>query len=275
MTTTSTLMKRRIAVTERKKAELDSLALQVLDAQQEVDQFQSIVDGLTAKLATFQGYLSYAETNRTNALNNLNLVNQVVQNYLDLMNNSSTAFYGIADAGKWSRTLSMQISRVMNKLIYSSEVINRLAALVIRKKALNPLISDELVSVLNTAGTDANNAVALTLVALQSVYASQASNTESEAAAALEYYEAMNVYEFIAGTNAVVIDASTQKPDCLQKLLSDAYKNAVEYYNEMYTACQNISEDLNNAQQSLSEAQISLQSLQLGLAAGNAAALAS
>ncbi len=69
------------------------------------------------------------------------------------------------------------INSVINKLIYSAESINKLANLVVRKKAQNPLISDELVSMITTAGTDANNAVAVTLVALKSAFGGTSSES--------------------------------------------------------------------------------------------------
>ena len=265
---------RRYGVTEKKKAELDALSLAVLDAQQQVDQYQSIVTSLTTKQSNFQALLAVAETNRTNALNNKNMVEQVVQNYLDLQNNSAIAFNGIAAADKQTTQLAESITNVMNKLIYSAEVINKLATFVVRKKALNPLVSDELVSVLNTAGTDANNAVALTLVALQSTFAAQASNIESESAFSLEYLQAMAVYQFITGTDENG-NRTTDYSGCLQALIDKAYRRAKAYYKQIYDASLVVTSQLNQAQLSLNEAQIQLSSLQAGLAAGNAAALAS
>ncbi len=272
-TTPSYSNSKRYGVTERKKAELDSLALQVLDAQQEVDQFQSIVTALTAKLTNFQGLLAIADTNRASALANKNLVDQLKQSFLDLQNNSKIAFTEMSLADATTQTLAKNISNVMDKLIYSAEVINKLATYVVRKKALNPLISDELVSMLGQAGTDANNAVALTLVALQSTFAAQASNSESQSATALEYLQAQDLYQLMTGSTPTSTDAN--KSTCLHYLLHQAYEAAKEYYKLIYNACKITTDELNAAQLSLNEAQVSLQSLQSGLAAGNAAAFAS
>ena len=252
---------------------MDSLALQVLDAQQEVDQFQSIVTALTAKLTNFQGLLAIADTNRASALANKNLVDQLKQSFLDLQNNSKIAFTEMSLADATTQTLAKNISNVMDKLIYSAEVINKLATYVVRKKALNPLISDELVSMLGQAGTDANNAVALTLVALQSTFAAQASNSESQSATALEYLQAQDLYQLMTGSTPTSTDAN--KSTCLHYLLHQAYEAAKEYYKLIYNACKITTDELNAAQLSLNEAQVSLQSLQSGLAAGNAAAFAS
>jgi hypothetical protein len=288
MTTKS--ISRRYGVTEKKKAELDALTLQVLDAQQQVDQFQAIVTALTTKQNNFQALLTMADASRTSALANKNTVDQVVQNYLDLQNNSSLAFNAMALADENTKKLSASITTVMNKLIYSSEVINKLANYVVRKKALNPLVSDELVSTLAQSGTDANNAVALTLVALQSVFAAQATNMESESAFSLEYMQAMALYQLVTGTNSQttlnangdivpindpgMVNLTPAKNDSLMNLLHEAYEKAKAYYGKIHKALIITTQQLNNAQLALNQALITLQSLQSGLAAGNAAALA-
>jgi hypothetical protein len=296
----------KYGVTERKKAELDALSLKVLDAQQQVNQFQSIVASLTTKLNNFQAQLAINDTNRAAALTNQTLVDQLVQSFLDLQNNSSIAFNEMAEADVVTNQLASSIKVVMNKLIYTADMINKLAANVARKKAMNPLISDELVSMLTTAGSDANNAVALTLVALQTAFAAQSSNTESQAATGLEYVQAMDVYQLITGTDQngsqlytytdptgntytgtmhelenttgldpQLVHEDAVEIDSLQYLLHQAYTSAKESYAETQLAIKLTSAELNQAQISLDAATVSLQSLQAGLAAGNAAALAS
>lgn len=269
-------------VTERKKSELDQLALEILDAEKQVEQFQAIVDSLSSKENNFQALLAMAETNRTNSLNNKNLVDQVVQNYFDLQNSSGIAFTAMEQAESQTQKLAVTIRDVMNKLIYSAEVINKLAALVVRKKAKNPLVSDELVSMMNAAGSDANNAVALMLVALQSTFTAQASTVQAAGASVLEYYEAMKMYQFLSGTDPngqPVKNADGTYADfytnSLQQLLHVAYTNAKTYYDHIYKASEITTNQLANAKMSLNRAQGQLATLQAGLAAGNAAALAS
>ena len=184
-------------INEQKKAELDTLAAQVLDAQHELDQCEATVAALTEKLNLLQNLLAEGESNTTQAQNNKTLIDAVVQSALDLQNNSSIAYKEIAAADSKTKDLAAAIKILMDKLIYSAEMINKLASIVTRKKALNPLISDELVSMINTAGSDANNAVALTLVALQSTFSATASNIMSEGALALENTQAITLYQML------------------------------------------------------------------------------
>src|SRR5688500_7488000 len=82
---------KRHGITENKKAELDALTNQVIDAQHHLEQVQAIVDSLTEKSQRFSAFLAAATVNKTNALANWNMVIQVVQSARDLMINSMIA----------------------------------------------------------------------------------------------------------------------------------------------------------------------------------------
>jgi len=269
-----TIRKPKYGITESKKAELDALTNEVLNAQIEVEQYQAIVDALTQKSANFQSYLDIAESRRTQAMNNKNLVDQLIQNALDLQNNSNIAFNDMVLADSKTKALAQKIKQLIDKLIYSAELIDKLSIMITRQKALNPLISDDLVSKVSKAGKDANNAVALTLIALNSTFASEASNMESEAATALEYEQSMALYMSITGTNADGSRSSSYAKS-LKALLYKAYKKAKHDFDETQSALNITTNQLNDATIALSDSLIKLQSLQSGLAAGNAAALAS
>jgi hypothetical protein len=269
------IMPSRYGITESKKAELDKLSIQVIDAQYDVNKFQSIVTSLADKVNNFQAFLATAENTRTQAYNNKILMTQLVQNALDLQNNSNIAFDEIVLADTKTKILGANIKQVIDKLIYSAEVLNKLATIITRKKALNPLISDELISVLATAGSDANNAVALALVALKSTFAAQASNMESEAAIELAYTQSSDLYETLVNGIASDEVEEKEKEKSLEYLLHEAYKNAKANYQKIEKALIICTKQLNDAKSDLNKAQIKLKSLQSGLAAANAAALAS
>lgn len=267
-------------ITEKKKAELDALTLEVLDAQHDVQQFQAIVASLNEKFQKFQGFLDEASANANSTLINKNLVEQLVQSVIDLRKNSNITFteMGLADAS--TQNLSVQVNSLIGKLIFAAEIINKLANVIIRNKAVNPLISDEMVSRVTAAGSDANAAVALTLIALRSTSAATATNMESQSATSLEYHQSLTFYKMLTGNtqllepvnNANKIEGSDGS---LLKLLSTAHKNAKAHYEQMLKACEIITRQLNNAQSSLNQANMKLRSLQSGLSAGTAAALAS
>lgn len=273
---------KRYGITEKKKAELDGLTAEIADAAYEVEQYQAMVSSLTAKQGKFQASLNEAEAAREHTLDNCNLVDQLVKMIKNLVQSAQEAFRetGMAN-NKTEQELSPEMKRVMDKLIYSAEVINKLAALVVRKKAMNPLISDDLVSRITTAGNDANNAVALTLTALQSICTAQATNMESTAAVSLSYQQSLELYRLITGSNIAGPFEPKFQPlimqdaldNSLQGRLHKAYDAAKANYDDMLEANQLTTQQLNDALTQLSTAQIRLKSLQAGLAAGNAAAL--
>ena len=273
-------------ITEAKKADLDALARQVLFAQVEVEHQQAIVEALMQKAANFSAFCDTWESNKNKALDNMNFAKTVESMALDLENESKIAFKKMMSADKSIQEVSLQVSSVMNKLIYSAEVMNKLAATVIRQKELNPLISDELISLIGKAGEDANNAVALCLVALESCYASLSSSFTAEATSSLEYKKSVRLYELISGKKLSNSDFESNKSIeeaifhmgnklPITALLEKAYAESEALFNFATQISEDANAELDHAQNNLNRAQIKLQSLQAGLAAAQAAALAS
>jgi len=254
-------------LTTKEKAKLDELSVRVMDAQYAVEQFQAIVTSLTQKKANYQGFLTVAQNNRAQAQNNKALADQLVQDGLDLKATSKTALNEIVLGDEKTKELSANIKILIDKLIYAVTVLNKLSNKIVREKALNPLISDELVSMTGKADSDANNAVALILVALQSIITAAACNMETEAALALEYTQAANLYETLTG-------GTSGSAPSLRSSLEEAYHSANTCYLQTDKSYNKISEELTAAQADLNKAQIKLASLQSGLAAANAAAIA-
>ncbi len=265
---------KKYGITERKKAELDNLTIEVLDAQHEVQQLTTIVEAFKAKYTKFLNFLKIAEENRAQALAAKDLLDEVVQNAFDLRSNSDIAFNEIVNADAKIKEVAQEMRDVMDKLIYTAEMINRLATIVVRKKVKNPLISDELITMIQTVGKDANNAVALTLVALKSTFASQAANMESEAAASLEYSQSMKLYEILTRTNAKG-EINPEQKVSLKSLLYEAYETSKTDYRIAHKASNDALKQLNHAKAQLNKATVNWKSLSSGLTAATAAALAS
>ncbi|CAM1362544.1 hypothetical protein [Tenacibaculum xiamenense] len=267
-------IKNKYGVTEQKKETLDALSNQVLDAQNEVAQLQAIVQSLTEKSNKLTNQLNLAEENKKQALSNKELGDEVISKVKELDQLSGTAVSEVGIANEKAKSCASQVKVLIDKLIYSAEVINKLANLVIRKKALNPLISDELVEMISKAGTDANNAVALTLKALEAVFASQATILESNGALAIENEQATKLYEFFIGEEVDNVENSI--PDTnVKELLGVAYDVSISTYNSALLASEDNTNQLNAAESELNRATIKLASLESGYAAAKAAALAS
>lgn len=254
-------------ITEKKKAEIDGLTIQVLNSQYKVEQNQAIVTALTDKMNACQAVVSAADNRRATTLNHQNLADQLAQASLNLMEHSAIAMNDTSEANLSAQKLTITISSVVSKLIYSAEFINKLVNFINSKKASNPLVSDDLINIAGKAGVDANNAVALTMVALQSVLAAQSSVLEAQMSMMVEKKVATELHALAATQQGPGIAS-------LQTLFHKAYKDACTDYDRALAVLQATTKELNVAQANLSQSQVKLLSLQAGLAAANAAVLA-
>ena len=264
----------RYGVTEAKKAELDALQMQVTNQTDYVEQQQAIVTSLTAKVNKFQTFLNEADATRSKALSNKELMVEVVNNARKLMQGSKLGLRQASESDIKIKEIAIGINKVIDMLIYSAEIITKLSNLVTRQRALNPLISEELVANIAQAGTNANNAVALTLVALQSAFASQATSFDTESISSLELVQAKNLFYKLTGKDVEGKPLPAAKNKSIKSLLDQAYKTATSEYDKSLNAFQDASEQLETAQANLDKATVKLASLNAGLAAANAAALA-
>ena len=260
--------KNKFGVTAAKKAEINALESRILTAQNTVGKSQAIVTSLTEKSARIEGELNTSDTNKTNALNTKRLLETVIGQVKEVYDNSKIVVSQTEDANSKTKSVAVDIKILIDKLIYTVDVVNKLSNLVIRKKAVNPLTSDELVHMLETATEEANNAVALTLVALNSVFASQTFIIASSASIDLENVQVEKLYTFMTQEGEV----STKN---IKQLVDQMYEDALSVYTSTLDASQDIAKQLSNATADLNRAEANLSSLQAGLAAANAAALAS
>ena len=167
---------------------------------------------------------------------------------------------------------------VIDQLIVSAEIINKLEDLIVRKKAVNPLILDDLVKASTKASTDANKAVALALTALQSTYAAMAIGDESESTTSLELLQSEELVKRLTVSHTKVNQPKTgiaqYRGECLKDLIDKAYVDSEAKYKKALIANNETTRQLREAKANLDKAQINLTSLEKGLAAATAAALA-
>ncbi|MEP0264339.1 hypothetical protein [Dokdonia sp.] len=261
-------------VTESKKKELDAMTSKVLEAQNKVEEIQAVVTSLTSKASTIKAELATRDGNKTKALSNKDLLDTVVDQVTELNNNSKIVGLEIKESNLKIKHVALDTKELIDKLIYSAEVINKLSNLVVREKAINPLVSDELVTMVATAGTNANSAVALTLVALNAVFTSQANTIESEAIVILENFQAEKLFEFMTQEDPNGKDDGLPKTN-IKTLIDKMYDDSLVLYASALDANNDITKQLSNATADLERAKMQLSSLEAGLAAANAASLAS
>lgn len=272
-----------LSVADKKNSEIQSLTGSVTQAQYDVAEQQAIVNSLQSKSAQFSQYLTQADDDQETSLANLNLGKDALSSATSLSASMSTASGKANQASTGASDVSAQMAELVNKLILSIEYINRAAQLVNKQKANNPLVPDKLIDNMAKAATNANNAIALTLTALQSCYVAEATLLESSNVLALGAQQSATLRDRMANlwdgqSGKVLAGAASATPDMnlpgIVALLQQAYDNAKDNYGQTLVNNNIVTKQLSHAQAQLADAQVSLSSYQSGLAAATAAAYA-
>lgn len=262
-------------IIERKATELAALTIEVEYARQQVEQLKAIVSSQNERSASFKAMQSAAEAESKIALNNKGAAEKLVQNIFDLHNELLVWLKEMDLANAKTGTLNEQVNDCINKLIYAATLFNKLASTLVKQKALNQLISDELINLINEVGKDADNAVALTMIAFKSSLAAQAANLQSQFDFSLACKLSSDLYNAICSNEYLNANASGLNSTLLISNMDEVFENAKLLYEKSIKASESINQQLIQSLAMLNNANTKLVSLQAGLAAGNAAALAS
>lgn len=259
----------RMRITEAKKAELDAMLIQIINAQAKVDEKQTILNSLSTKVQVFSQYLKDAETNRTTALSNLEFVLKIKSEVENLEAQADFTQITVRNASEFSYELISKLSDMVRQLVFAAEVVNKFSNAIVRKKALNPLISNELVELSATMGKDANTAVALSLTALKSAYTANLNSLDAQSTIMLSK---SLLDKFVGKLNTSIEMISIDNG--LVTVLKDIYAGTKENYQQKLDANQSVLKQFSNARTIYDAAASRLASLQAGYAAASAAALA-
>lgn len=251
----------RIAI--RKSNDLTRLQEQVELAKKRVALQQAIADALQSKFDQFAGFLSLATNNQTSAQTNYNLVKDAVANARSLAKSFDGASDKAHHASDAAMHVSAQVAHLIRKLIFSVEVINKLAQMINKQKVVYPLLPDGLIANMAKANASANNAVALTLTALQSCYAAESTILGS-----------VNLIDQAKNGSATLRDGMQAEAKGLMALFLRAHKDADLAHHKAKQNNEAMITQLAHAQADLALATMNLNSFKAGLAAATAAAYA-
>lgn len=261
-----------IGIVYKEKAQLDLLAAQVAEAQFVVNQQQANASALQAKSVIFNDFLTSADANKQSALANYNLAKDIDSSTRILCGSTELVMNQADKACQQISKVSKDMAQLIEKLIFLVELINKFGQLVNKQKASNPLIPDTLVSVMAKAISDANNAIALSLTALESCYASEATTQRSKKVIHVQYEQVELLKKRIESASKVVSISKDGRGILL--LSEDAYESSKQKYEQALVDNSIVNKQLAHAQNMLAKATTSLSSYQAGLAAATAAAYA-
>jgi hypothetical protein len=176
----------------------------------------------------------------------------------EMIRASSLTVDQISNADKKINQLASQLALLTNQLVFSVEMIDKLALMINKKKASRNTLSNQLVAILNGCSADSNNAVAVTLTALNSCYVTMASSHKAKKITLLECKQSIELYGLLTGNVKVEADLIKKLSDvemAKQRTLDD-----VNVTQKLAPPSSNVAEipintDLVNAQEELKKAQ--------------------
>ena len=217
----------KYGINEKKKANVSALTDKVTKLQFRLAQQQSVVESLTQKSAEFTGSLVLAEKKRELASSQLELAVDVVSRIKNIKRKTNLVNKQTDKSGKKIVQTVSQMTTLVKQVIFTVEIVNKLVALVQKKKNAGAIISSELSDVMANASTNANNAVAATLLALRSCHVAMATSEECSQLSEQEVRESIDLYALITGDSSMVhrykaMRKATNKVNAMKTAMEDA-----------------------------------------------------
>lgn len=176
-----------------------SLAQEIKDSNEDIRLLETTLDDLNNKLLWMQEAQLRARTYGSSILAYRNDVLQIIDSVNDLNNNIHIARLEINAANTKIKQLAKMVNPLLQKLLFAIDIINKLSNVVTRKKALNPLISDELLTLISSAGVKSNKAFESSLLCWQGAISILSASNESVANSKQAQLHTADYYRLLAG----------------------------------------------------------------------------
>ena len=280
-------------VSAKKINKIEALKRQVNDAAKRVALAEVKYNSLVEKANTFTELYQEAEATRQTTESYWILFLKIKSSLHALQQTSDETDLVAVDALYDLRQLVVQWNKVTKDTIKAAEVIQLMAETIEKRKASNPLISDDLVNDASTAALDAEKTVKVVIAALRDTLRALASATQAKNSMELTnfYIEEASI-RLLA--NAERLDGKKPNLASIQKLgISETEQKAIEnyqpdhkslelsLYNTLQAAHQNVSKalvasenankEVNVAKEELARAEAKLSTLEAALAAAESA----
>lgn len=289
--------------------ELGLLNSDIKTTEGEIKKLEAQVTGLTQQQSNAAQYLDNANSNHHNAKINKGFVDQVSSGIIETVKKTNLMTVSTLHSGQSIKSTAGIMAELIKQLVYSIELIDTLAITINKNKQANILIPDDLVDTITAAGSDANNAMALSLTALQSCCVSMTVSEQVKSITIMEYIQSLELYAQLSGNTQQIkehvgklnglqalklgdaqlqelIEAikaecpllTVQTPDREQTSLINLLVQAEVKAEEQLTTAKDVKGDIDGnlarATSELENQQTKLESLQAGLTAATAAVMA-
>ena len=153
-----------------RKVPLKLLAKADLSTELDLQRKQSLVDFWQSELAASTEIMNTAVFHAEKTKERIELFKQVKQDIFNLHMNGMLAQSELIEWSLKMKSLFLEMKAIRKGLKVAFESVRKLSELLVRKKAINPLISDDLISINGQSIQDSDKAAALFSVALKATF---------------------------------------------------------------------------------------------------------
>jgi len=209
---------------------------QLAEDQYQQEKLKRDINSLTYELRALNSLLDRVTSDKSQILSIQKQYEQILQDSRALKQLSSDCLNNINSANRRSIAIAKETKDLVDHLMYSSDLVTKLANLIVRKKALNPLISQELITQVIQSTKDTDKAIALSLITLKSSFTAESACLSSQAALSLINEECNTLYKLLTDSNS---DKHSLKAQLEESILSASTKRT-----QIAQAIQQISAEL-------------------------------
>lgn len=158
--------------------QLHSFIQEVKNTKEEIDLLEVTVSDLSKKAVWMQHKQIKTRTYGNSILECRNNLLQLIETVNDLNNNENSIGLEVVAANTKINQLTKMVDELLKKLLFTIALVNKLSTAIIRKKALNPLISDDLLKSMSIITENSSLAADASLLALQHTFNSLLASNE-------------------------------------------------------------------------------------------------
>lgn len=253
-------------IAQLKLAEINALGSSVEQLQNDVDTRQSTVDSLVERNAMFTERLARADAMRDTALAHLNLAQAGITANQALLAATEAVDRQAGDTDAALARLAEKKVELIRQLTFVASLIDKAGHLANKQKAANPLIPDTLVGLLNQAGSDCANVLALGLAAQDACLVASSSMAGTHGSLDLAVKQVTALKDMLEPGGGNGKPAATE-PGSVVEQMRGIYQGALQQYDAALGISANATDQINHANATLATTRARLASAQLCLAA--------
>ncbi|MES2653989.1 MAG: hypothetical protein V4620_00260 [Bacteroidota bacterium] len=185
--------------TDNKKSKALSKQLNsvIQENKTDIDLLETTLNDLNNKLVWTQNTQLRTRTYGSSILDYRNNLLKIIEAVNDLNNNEQIIRVEVSGANAQIKELTKIVDLLLKKLLFAIDVINKLSNTIMRKKAVNPLISDDLVRSMSIITENSSLVIDVSMLVLQHTVSTLSSSNELTSISKLTQLQLQVYYQLL------------------------------------------------------------------------------